>query len=335
MGGPPVQRSHGIAADVLELLHKYAVTGTPHVLATVVRTEAPTSAHPGDKAVVTADGRLHGWIGGSCSEPIVRREALRALAEGVPQLVRIVPAPEVKQTRKRGELMVATTCPSGGALDIFIEPQLPRPLLLVFGDSPAARTLAQMGSLAGFRTCAVHPGARTEDFSADVVLGSLEVAGANPGADTWAVVATMGHYDEDALEAALAYPDVEVALIASTRRAAAVRDGLRSRGMDEATVDRIRTPAGKVRGGSQEEIALLALAEVVTARRKRGHVHASAPAEAAPVVFATDQVCGMTVDPLTSQHRTVYRDTIYWFCSAGCQAEFEKQPETYLRAIEA
>ena len=122
--------------DVIELLHQYAANGTPYVLATVVRTEAPTSAHPGDKAVVTADGRLHGWIGGSCSEPIVRREALRALAEGVPQLVRIVPAPEVKQTRKRGELMVATTCPSGGALDIFIEPHLPRPLLLVFGDSP-------------------------------------------------------------------------------------------------------------------------------------------------------------------------------------------------------
>jgi Cu+-exporting ATPase len=88
-----------------------------------------------------------------------------------------------------------------------------------------------------------------------------------------------------------------------------------------------------VRGGSQEEIALLALAEVVTARRKRGHVVASA--EASPVVFATDQVCGMTVDPLTSQHKALYRDTTYWFCSAGCQAEFEKEPERFLRAIEA
>jgi xanthine dehydrogenase accessory factor len=303
------------------------------VLATVVRTEAPTSARPGDKAVVTADGRLHGWIGGSCSEPIVRREALRALSEGVPQLVRIVPAPEVKQTRKRGELMVATTCPSGGALDIFIEPQLPRPLLLVFGDSPAARTLVQMGSLAGFRTCSVHPGASREDFAADLVLGSFDLAGANPGADSWAVVATMGHYDEDALEAALAYPAVEVGLVASTRRAAAVLDGLRSRGMDEKVLGRIRTPAGKVRGVSQEEIALLALAEVVTARRKRGHV--PAPAEVSPVVFATDQVCGMTVDPLTSQHKAVYRDTTYWFCSSGCQDEFEKEPERYLRPIEA
>jgi xanthine dehydrogenase accessory factor len=231
--------------------------------------------------------------------------------------------------------MVATTCPSGGALDIFIEPQLPRPLLMVFGDTPAARTLVQMGSLAGFRTCSVHPGASPEDFEADVVLGGFDLAGANPGADSWAVVATMGHYDEDALEAALAYPDVEVGLIASTRRAAAVRDGLRSRGMDEATLDRIRAPAGKVRGGSQEEIALLALAELVTARRKRGRVPTPSRVEAAPVVFATDQVCGMTVDPLTSQHRADYGDTTYWFCSGGCKDAFESEPERYLGRIEA
>jgi YHS domain-containing protein len=103
--------------------------------------------------------------------------------------------------------------------------------------------------------------------------------------------------------------------------------------MDERTLARIRSPAGKVRGGRQEEIALLALAEVVTARRKRGHV--PAPVEVPAVVFATDQVCGMTVDPLTSQHRAVYRDTTYWFCSAGCQEEFEKEPERFLRPIEA
>ena len=310
------------------------MTGTPYVLATVVRCEPPTSARPGDKAVITADGRLRGWIGGSCSEPIVRREALRALAEGAPQLVRIVPAPEAKQSRKRGELMVATTCPSGGALDIFIEPRLPRPLLMVFGDSPAARTLVQMGSLAGFRTCLVHPGASPgEGATADLVLGSLDLAGANPGSDSWAVVATMGHYDEDALEAALAHPGIDVGLVASTRRAAAVREALLARGMDEKTVGRIRTPAGKLRGASQEEIALLALAEIVTERRRRGH--ARQPVEAQAVVFATDQVCGMTVDPLTSTHKFVYKGSTYWFCCEGCRGQFEKEPERYLRPVEA
>jgi xanthine dehydrogenase accessory factor len=314
-------------------LREYAANGTPCVLATVVRCEPPTSARPGDKAVITADGRLRGWIGGSCSEPIVRREALRALAEGMPQLVRIVPSAEVKQTRKRGELTVATTCPSGGALDIFIEPQMPRPLLLVFGDSPSAHVLVRMGSLAGFRTCSVHPGARPEDFpGADMVLPSLDLAEANPGPDSWAVVATMGHYDEDALEAALAHPGLDVGLIASSRRSAAVRQALHSRGLDEETVSRIRTPAGRVRGVGQEEIALLALAEVVTARHRAAPK--AAAREAPAVVFATDQVCGMTVDPLTAQHKFVYGGATYWFCSAGCQAEFEKQPERYLRPVE-
>jgi len=262
---------------------------------------------------------LRGWIGGSCSEPVVRREALRALAEGTPQLIKIVAAEEVRQTRKKGELMVATTCPSGGSLDIFIEPRVPRPLLLVFGDTPVAHTMARLGELTGFRTQTVT--------QAD--LATLSV----PPTDAWAVVATMGHYDEDALEAALAHPDLDVSLIASTRRAAAVRAALLARGLDDKTLARLRTPAGKVRGVTQEEIALLALSEVVIARQKRGHIHAKP--EAPAVVFVTDQVCGMTVDPLTSQHKAVYSDVTYWFCSAGCQAEFEKAPERYLRPIEA
>jgi xanthine dehydrogenase accessory factor len=284
-----------------------------------VRVEPPASARPGDKAVITADGRLRGWIGGSCSEPVVRREALRALAEGTPQLIRIVAAEEVRQTRKRGELMVATTCPSGGSLDIFIEPRMPRPLLLVFGDTPVAHTLAGLGELTGFRSLTVT--------QAD--LAALSV----PPTDAWAVVATMGHYDEDALEAALAHPHLDVSLIASTRRAAAVREALLARGLEEKSLGRLRTPAGKVRGVTQEEIALLALAEVVTARQKRDRTHA---VQATPaVVFVTDTVCGMTVDPLMSQHKSVYRDDTYWFCAAACKAEFDREPARYLRPIEA
>ncbi len=289
------------------------------MLATVVRCEAPTSARPGDKAVITADGKLRGWIGGSCSEPVVRREALHALAEGVPQLIHIVGGDEVKQSRKHGELMIATTCPSGGSLDIFIEPRLPKPLLLVFGDSPAAGTLTRLAELTGFRTRAVG----------QAELATLEI----PQGEAYAVVATMGHYDEEALEAALRHPDLDVGLIASTRRASALRAALLRRGLDEHTIARIRTPAGRVHGATQEEIALLALAEVVTARRKRGSKPVAI--DPSPVTFVTDPVCGMTVDPLTSRYKAVHADTTYWFCSSGCQAEFEKQPERFMRPVEA
>ena len=302
--------SERIGEDVLDLLKEYEASGTPCALATVVRVEAPTSARPGDKAVITADGRLRGWIGGSCSEPVVRREALRALAEGSPQLVHIVGGDEVKHSRKHGELMIATTCPSGGSLDIFIEPRLPKPVLLVFGDGPAAVTLVKIGELTGFRARAV----------AQAELASLDVS----GGDVHAIVATMGHYDEDALEAALAYPDLEVSLIASTRRAAAVRGELLRRGLGEQTLARVRTPAGKTwgRGSTQEEIALLALAEVVGARRKRASK--PIPVDVAPVTFVTDPVCGMTVDPLTSPYKLVAGDQTHWFCSAGCKASFEE-----------
>jgi xanthine dehydrogenase accessory factor len=284
----------------------------------VVRTEPPTSAHPGDKAVITAEGKLRGWIGGTCSEPVVRREALRALAEGTPQLIHIVGGDEVKQTRTKGELMIGTTCPSGGSLDIFIEPRLPKPLLLVFGDTPAAEAMVKLGELTGFRTQAV----RQPD------LGALQV----PGGERYAVVATMGHFDEEALEAALSHPDMDVSLVASARRTSAVREALLRRGLDEHALSRLRSAAGKVRGATQEEIALLALAEIVAERRRRGRVGVT---KVAQVTFVTDPVCGMTVDPLTSTHRAEHGGRTYWFCADGCKSEFLREPERYLQQIEA
>ncbi|HLH71400.1 MAG TPA: XdhC family protein [Candidatus Dormibacteraeota bacterium] len=331
--------------DLIELLARYARAGTPCVLATVVRTQQPASARPGDKAIITADGKLRGWIGGSCAEPLVRRESLRALAEGEPRLVHIVPAPEVGQVRRRGELTVATTCPSGGALDIFVEPQLPRPLLVVFGDSPAARTLVRLGGLIGFRTCAVHPGGRIDDFpGADLVLPSLDLTPLPLGPDTWAVVATMGHYDEDALEAVLTHPQISVALVASARRAEAVRAVLRQRGLEEASLARIRAPAGGQRGGSQEEIALLALAEIARLRQRRQRGRAapgaeSSPSQATKVVeegdFAADPVCGMAVDLRQPHERSRAGGHEHHFCSIDCRQRFEAEPGRYLQAAEA
>lgn len=249
----------------------------------------------------------------------MRREALRALADGTAQLIHIVGGNEVKQSRKRGELMIATTCPSGGSLDIFIEPRLPKPLLLVFGDSPAATTMVRLAELSGFR-------ARTVG---QAEIGSLEI----PPGEAYAVVATMGHYDEDALEAALSHPDLDVSLISSTRRASAVREELIRRGLDERTVARIHTPPGKVRGTTQEEIALLVLADIVAARHKRAFK--PVVVDASPVTFVTDPVCGMTVDPLTSGHKIAHDGRMFWFCSAGCVAAFESEPARYLRSVEA
>ena len=332
MGRAAQQGGDRIDDRLLTLLAETAASGRPCALATVVRTESPTSAHPGDKAVITGDGALHGWIGGSCSEALVRREALVAMGDGLPRLVRIRPDVDVLETRNGGELTVATTCPSGGTLDIFIDPHLPKPLLAVIGESPAARTLIELGRVVGFRTCGIHPGADAADFPrADRVLDSLDVGVLADEQDCWVVVATMGHYDDDALEAALSLPSADVALVASVRRSAAVMDTLRARGVPEVQLARVRAPAGAQRAGAQEEIALQALAEVVALRHER-MVADPVTAPEAIAGFAVDPVCGMTVDTADAAHSAIHEGVAYFFCCSGCREQFVADPARFLRA---
>jgi len=310
-------------------------------VATVVRVDPPTSASPGDKALVTADGELFGWIGGSCSEGLVRREALLAIGDGQPRLVKIAPetAPEHQQLsplphgegqgrapqRETGVVSHTSTCPSAGALDVFIDPQLPRPLLLVVGGTPAARTLVRIGAAVGFRTLAVHPGAAAADFpEADAVVGSLDLSDAPLAADAWAVVATMGHYDEDALAALLAFDLPYLGVIASRRRMQSVLDLLTQRGVSQ--LDRIRRAGGDAVGRSQQEIALAVVAEIV------GERHAKEPAPALFKPTAVDPICAMTVEVAEALHTVAVESTTYYFCSAHCREAFIQQHAALSRA---
>jgi len=303
-----------LADDVLDRAAGLRERGETFVVATVVRVDPPTSARPGDKALIAADGTLWGWIGGSCSESLVRREALHAMADGQPRLVKISPdeAPE----HEPGVVAHVSTCPSAGALEVFIDPHLPRPLLLVIGDTPAAHTLVRLAATIGYETCAVHPGALASDFpEADRVIGSLDLAPARPGATTWAVVATMGHYDEEAIEALLPYDLAYIGLVASRRRAATVLDILADRGGRD--LERVRRAADSSVGGTQEEIALAVLAEIVAER------HARQPAYAIALpVTAIDPSCGMSVEIKGALHTLVEGETTYYFCGAGCLDAF-------------
>jgi xanthine dehydrogenase accessory factor len=300
---------------MIDLLSEHAARGTPFVLATVVRCDPPTSAHPGDKAVIAQDGSLTGWIGGSCSEAAVRQEALRALVDGRPRVLRITAASSAEEVREPGRVTMATTCPSGGSLEIFIDPQVPRPVLLAFGETPAAETMARLAELVGFQ-------ARTV---AQDELGSTSV----PENDAWAVVCTMGHYDEEALATALAQPSLDVALVASVRRADAVLGALRGRGFGEAALARVRTPAGGVRGASQEEIALAALAEIAALRRERRRRSAAPRLEEE---FANDPVCGMAVEVKRAVHSANHERRDYYFCCEGCLRQFLEDPARFLAA---
>ena len=303
-----------LADDVLDRATELRRRGETFVVATVVRVEPPTSAQAGDKALITADGKLWGWVGGSCSEGLVRREARVAMGDGQPRLVKI--APDESPDHLPGVVSHLSTCPSAGKLDVFIDPQLPRPLLLVVGDTPAAHTLIKLGATIGYKTCAVHPGARATDYpEADRVIGSLDLAPAEPNASTWAVVATMGHYDEDAIEAVLRHDIAYIGLVASRRRAATVLGVLRARGV--LGLERVRRAADSSVGGSQEEIALATLAEIAAER----HAHQRRYAIPLPET-ATDPICRMQVDVKGAMHSLMVGEATYYFCGAGCLDAF-------------
>lgn len=273
------------AADVLVEAGRLAAEGEPYALATVVNVVRPASARRGDRALVTPDGRVTGWIGGACSEPAVVREALAALADREPRLARMEGG-----------------CASEGTVEVLIEPVVPAPLLAIVGESPAARTLAELARTLAWR----------------VRMDGVE------GADA-VVVATMGHGDEELLAAALHSRAGYVGLVASARRAANVLAELRARGLDEESVLRVRAPAGLDLGpSSQEEIAVAILAELVAWRHTRpGESPVPAPAE------AVDPVCGMTLAVDGAAERIVHEGETIVFCSAHCRARFEAEPSRY------
>jgi xanthine dehydrogenase accessory factor len=292
-------------SEVLVEAGRLASQGRPYALATVVRVIRPASTRRGDRALVTPDGTLAGWVGGACSEPIVVREALRALADGEPRLVHIGPAGSGAGAPE--DVVVAESrCASEGVVEVLIEPELPGPLLAVLGEGVAGRTLSQLARIVGWR-----------------VADHLELD-APPDA---VVVATMGHGDEDALASALRAGVGYVALVASARRAAVVLDALRAQGVADDDLARVRSPAGRDLGPStQEEIAVAVLAELIDWRH--GLVGdpsglAAAGAAAPAPAEAVDPVCGMTV--AVAGAPTAVRDGVTWyFCSVGCRDQFER-----------
>lgn len=294
----------------------------PYALATVVWCRAPTSAKPGDRALVTADGSIEGWIGGGCSEGAVVRECLRALREGSPRLLHLGPADRLPAERP-GVTIAPIGCASEGELEVYVEPHVPRPHLVAIGDSPVAETLAEMARALEFDvTTRAAPGSDR---------APLDLAEAGVDAGSYVVVATRGRWDESALVAALATEASYVALVASRKRAAAVLEELRRSGVPEERLGRIRSPAGLDLGHIEDrEIAVAILAEIV---REKAAAR-SGGAEEAPTapIEAIDPVCGMTVNVATAEFTADWDGRTYYFCCDGCRRRFEREPERYITA---
>ncbi len=321
-------------ATAAELVQK----GMPFVTATVVRAERPTSGKPGDRAIVTIDGVMHGWIGGSCAQPTVIREALRALREDKARLIRLSVAPD-EQTPREGVEEMAMTCYSGGTLEIYIEPQQPRPRLMIVGGLPVAQALAHLGAAMNYELVVVDPAGDAAGIEvADLTLATLDEMAAYIGPFTYVVIATHGTHDEAALEQVLKCKPGYVGLVASPRRAAAVREYLATRGLTDEEMMPLKSPAGlDIQARRGDEIALSIMAEIVQRRRNaemldlalfKGETDEEQQSEA--MTHAVDPVCHMQVEIAGAAYKTSYEDQIYYFCCGGCLASFEKDPAAYL-----
>jgi xanthine dehydrogenase accessory factor len=334
--------------DVLAEMDELTRRGQAFALATVVWRQPPSSSQPGARAIITADGELRGWIGGACAEPVVIREAQRVIAEGTARLLLLGTPDQFGGAVPDGMTVIPISCQSEGALEIYIEPVVPVPHLVIIGASPMARTLASLAGVLGWRTDLVDG----PDFAAD-----------SADERSMIVVATQGHDDEDVLSRAVAARPAYLGLVGSRRRGATVLGYLAEQGVPKEDLDRVRVPAGLDLGKTtHQEIAVAILAELVRLRAsgalsrsqdaaasvKPGRPQDAAasvkpgrPQDAAASVKpgrrqvtvpaeAVDPVCGMTV--ATASSRPLRHDgTDYYFCCAGCRQAFEQDPDAYIK----
>lgn len=318
--------------ELLEVERGLRARGEAYAVATVVWRRAPSSGRVGSRALVTSAGRMLGWVGGACAEPAVIAEAGRAIAEGTPRLMFLGPPEEVGAHRREGVVSVPVSCQSEGALEVYVEPVLPKPALVVVGRSPAVDALAGMARALGWPAAVVDDGGTAADHpGVERVAGSLDGLAEAVGEAGYVVVATQGHYDEEALERALATPAAYVGLVASRTRAAAVLGYLRQRGVAEPDLARVHAPAGLDLGSvAPAEIAVAIMAQIVSLRASGG-LEAGPPLPP-PEHEEVDPVCGMTVRVAQARHVATFAGRTYYFCSAGCRASFEADPAAHAHA---
>jgi xanthine dehydrogenase accessory factor len=327
--------------DILEQADRMRAEGEPFVIATVVAYKSPQSAKPGSKAIIKADGSVSGWVGGGCVQPIVVREAQNALNTGKPKLVSI--SPEAADGDWKGVEAYLMTCQGGGSLEIYLEPVLPKPDLIVVGNSPVAQILTGLGRLLDFKVCIADPEAERELFpGADEVWTDFESLRGRINSRSYVVVATMGTGDEEGLEAVVGTQPQYLGLVASEEKARSLFQYIRDKGTPDEDIERVNCPAGLELGAETlPEIALSVMAEITQLRRAVSEqslepVKISMVASL-PVMQITaesssesvDPVCGMAVATVNAIYKTAFEEKTVYFCSLRCKVAFERTPQNY------
>lgn len=303
----------GVMGRALELSR----AGESFALATVVWRQGPSSGQHGSRAIVTASGEVHGWIGGACAEPVLIREALDVIESGEPKLIWLGLSEELERMHvPNGVITVPISCQSDGSLQIYIEPAQNTPHLVIVGRSPMAVTLAEMARLLDWRVDAIDG----PDFTTSSATPQSTI-----------VVATQGHGDEDVVQTALAIGPAYLGVVASARRGEALRGFLKDHGVTDEALDRLRIPVGLDLGRTtHREVAVSVLAELVQLRASGALSGGRGAAAVVRPATAIDVVCGMTVNADASSHPYEYGDTTYYFCCPGCRYAFKQEPTKFL-----
>jgi xanthine dehydrogenase accessory factor len=303
-------------ADLLSRVDGLRSGRTPFVLATVVRAERPTSAKPGDCALVLADGTIDGFVGGACAESTVRLESLRLLQAGESGLLRITPrADDDDEAAEEGVRTVGNPCLSGGTLEIFLEAMIPPALVSVHGEAPVARALVRVGHALDWDVRA------SVDPTTPIAPDTSAVVVASHGRDEAAVLRA-------ALDAGVSY----VALVASRRRATGVLEELAALGVTSGLRDRIHAPAGLDIGArTAPEIALSVFAEIVKHRPEVARPENGSATPGPVSEVALDPVCGMQVAVTAASISAQHGGVTTYFCGTGCRQAFLDDPQRFPR----
>ncbi len=305
-----------MTGDLFQQLERLRENEEPFVLATVVAYKSPQSAKPGSKAIIKADGEMIGWVGGGCVQPIVLREAKQALQTGSPKLLTI--SPDEPRDDWNGVKSYRMTCEGGGSLEIYLEPFLPKPQLLIVGGSPVAQTISHLGKLLDFKVIVAGSEAPTD---ADLVLTDLNTVRDHINQDSFVVVATMGNGDEEGLLAVVGTRPKYLGLVASVKKSEALFEYARTTGATDEDIAMFKCPAGVDLGGETlPEIALSVAAELIRIRR------ASTKQELTNNV-AVDPICGMTVDTEKAKYTSVVNNETIYFCCLRCKETFDHPPQ--------
>ncbi len=319
--------------DVMAAAVRFKQQRQAFVMASVIWRRGPSSGQQGSQALILPDGRVQGFLGGACAEPAVISEAMQCLGHGEPRLLCLGESPErIRQNvDSSGLRQIAMSCESEGAMEIYLEPAMPAPQVIVVGRTPATDAIASVALALGWDALIVDDGGIAADHAhPELVRTSLNFDDISVDTATAVVVATQGHYDDAALAAALGTKARYIGLVASAKRAEAMREYLQSQGFSSDQLDRIVAPAGMDLGRiPNREIAVAVMADLVARRAQGELINSALAAVSTRPTEAKDPVCGMTVLVDSARYRSTHNGTNYFFCAASCQQAFQLDPEAF------